>query len=295
MIRTKRQHPRLGPASEWSWQATSFTVSMIATLSLLAIGMPALAQHKHAISEQFVDGAPAVANEVIVKLRTNAGANAVAELPAPSSVFSWQNGNLLRSEIPRAFRFLFYPLIIVLAYRIHSTGASVLFSPTLLDVITVAACAATLGVGWTVRQHYKHSRAILPAWMIRDSSRFAMLLTVIALGSYIDLFEIEKEVLIWPGGLAALGLSIALRVTMLHEPAVAEALLAFGLLMLFELHWLALLLLPLHVAIVLDSRLANKYPSALAWDTRRTGAFAHAYGFAFAGGLVLSVVKEMLL
>ena len=98
MIRTKRQHPRLGPASEWSWQATSFTVSMIATLSLLAIGMPALAQHKHAISEQFVDGAPAVANEVIVKLRTNAGANAVAELPAPSSVFSWQNGNLLRSN-----------------------------------------------------------------------------------------------------------------------------------------------------------------------------------------------------
>lgn len=214
-------------------------------------------------------------------------------LPATTSGFSWQNGNLRRTEIPRAFRFLSYPLMFLLSYRLHSHGAAFFSSPTLLDVVTVTACVSTLGVGWVLRQHFKHSRTVLPSWMIGDGSRFVMLLAVIVVGTCVTRFEVETELLIWPGGLAVLGLSAALRGALRGEPAIAEALLALGLTILFELHWLALLLTPLHLAIVLDNRLPSAGHPTWGSPLRTPRASLGAYGFAFVSGIGLSVAKEI--
>ncbi|HSD10890.1 MAG TPA: isoprenylcysteine carboxylmethyltransferase family protein [Candidatus Binatia bacterium] len=216
-------------------------------------------------------------------------------LPAAPNGFSWHNGNLRRTEIPRAFRFLSYPLMFVLSYRIHSNGMAVVVAPTLLDVTVASACAAMLAIGWALRQHFKHSRAILPPWMIGSTFRFAMLLAVILVGTFITRFELEAAMVTWPAGAAALGISAVLRATRRQEPAVAEALLAVGLMTLFELQWIALLLLPLYAAIVLDGRLPGERRGAPGLSTSRALASAGAYGFAFACGLALSVIKEIWL
>lgn len=72
--------------SSHALRSRSFSRSLLLDL-LILVGIPlltsttpAVAQHKHAISEEFVDGAPVVANEVIVKFRPNAALGAIAEV-----------------------------------------------------------------------------------------------------------------------------------------------------------------------------------------------------------------------
>ena len=138
-----------------------------------------------------------------------------APRPSPGAGFSWSNGNLWRTEFPRAFRFLSYPLMFFLAYRIRTRGWNFL-SPALPDVLAASACIALVAVGKDFRRHFKYARRILPAWMSADAFRFVPLLGI-------------------------------------------------GLAMAAGLPWIAVLLVPVQVAVVLDRRLGE--PAA----SRRVG------------------------
>jgi len=76
-------------------------------------------------------------------------------LPEPAAGFSWRNRNLARTEIPRAFNFLCYPLLFLISYRLHSVGAAVFASPTFLDVLLVAACGGVYATGRAWRWHFR--------------------------------------------------------------------------------------------------------------------------------------------
>lgn len=76
-------------------------------------------------------------------------------LPKQPVGFSWQNPSLARTELPRAFRFLSYPLLFVISHRLHSYGLDPLFSPTLYDILTVTGCVALCAAGEELRKHFK--------------------------------------------------------------------------------------------------------------------------------------------
>jgi hypothetical protein len=128
-----------------------------------------------------------------------------APRPPAEGGFSWSNGNLWRTEFPRAFRFLSYPLMFFLAYRLRIRGWDFL-SPAFADVLAASGCVALVAVGKDFRRHFKHARRILPAWMSADAFRFVPLI----------------------------GIAVAISV---------------------GLQWVAVLLLPVQIAVVLDRRL----------------------------------------
>lgn len=217
-------------------------------------------------------------------------------LPKPSTGFYWLNSNLLRTEIPRALRFLAYPCLFFISYRIHSYGATPLFSPSLLDVSAVTACVSLYAMAKMWGRHFRGLLPILPAWAIRDSFRLAILIGVIIVGASITGFEVENEWATWLPGIMLLGLSIMARTVWAHEPAIAEALLAIGLAVAFELVWLATLLLPFYLGIVLDKRLFDT-SAAIPQEPplRLSPASVSGYSLLLLGGVALSVAKELWL
>lgn len=215
-------------------------------------------------------------------------------LPNPTSRFSWANGNLWRTEFPRAFRFLSYPLLFVLSYRLAAQGPALLLRPTLSDVLTVAACVATLGVGLVLRRHFKHRRPVLPPRLVGSLPLLLLLLAILLVGTSVRWFELESGWINWPQGLGLLALSALSLRWRPAEPAIAQGLLAVGLAVLFELQWLALLLVPLCLAIVVDRRLS---PPPTEGDGSRSffaaaASSRAAYGFVLAAGVLLSIMKE---
>lgn len=216
-------------------------------------------------------------------------------LPKPPNGFSWRNGNLWRTEFPRTFRFLSYPLLFLASYRLHVEGPALLLSPTTSDVSILAACAATLAIGGSLRRHFKHQRGIAPAWMADEPFRIALLIAVIAVGSLVTQFEIESEWAIWPQAIALLALSLFLRRATRAHPVVAEAALAVALALLFELVWFAALLVPLYLAIALDGRLRatdSTNAAARAQGPSRAAPLG-AYGALLVAGVLLSLAKEL--
>jgi hypothetical protein len=207
--------------------------------------------------------------------------------------FSWRNPNIARTEVPRALRFLSYPLLFVIARRLHSDGLAILSSPSLHDALALTGCVALYGSARVWRTHFKQERASLPRWVLGDSSRLALLLAVVAVGACIKTFEMEVEWVIWPPGLVLLGLSMVARTATASQPAISEGLLGVGLALLFEQAWLALLLVPLYVAVILDMRLSTDRAT-----TGATGALAFsaasvgAYSLLLASGIGLSLAKE---
>jgi hypothetical protein len=217
-------------------------------------------------------------------------------LPPQGGGFSWRNPNLSKTEVPRAFRFLSYPLMFVLAHRLRSEGIDLLLAPSTFDVLVGAGCISLLLVGRALRRHFKHQRSILPSWIIEDPARVAILLGVILIGPLVKSFEVEADWAIWVPGIALIGVSAAARFAAARQPAVSEALLAVGLAVVFELVWLALLLAPLYLAIALDQRLTSTLGVTRRFELRRfSPASGVVYGFLLGVGVALSLAKELWL
>lgn len=218
-------------------------------------------------------------------------------LPHGEGGFSWSNPHLLRTEVPRSLRFASYPLLFLLAHRVYALGTGRIFSLTLPDLVTVAACAALYGSARVWRTHLKHHRRILPRWMAEDPVRVLLLLGIIATGALVTRFELESDWILWPLGLALLVTSTLARRKQSQQPVVAEGLLAVGFTFLTELVWLGFLLVPVYLAIGMDKRLSPAY----ATGTRPEGPGQHiggvsdrAYALLLTASVALSAAKELL-
>ena len=216
-------------------------------------------------------------------------------LPRQPGGFSWANPNLLRTEVPRALRFLSYPLLFVISQHLYSHGLDIVFSPAAADVLTVAACIALVAGASTLRRHFKHQRRMLPAWTGKVPAHVVLLLAVIAVGALVTRFEFEVDSVIWPLGLALVGLSLVAQRTKPREPAIAQGSLALGVSTLCELPWFALLLVPLYLALGLDKRLAGAVPSGepCSAEVYSPGMPIRLYSLLLGAGIALSVAKEL--
>ena len=75
---------------------------------------------------------------------------------------------------------------------------------------------------------------------------------------------------------------------------LVEGLIAVGLAILFELIWLAVLLIPLYVTVLLDQQLMNRQSQVSTYRFPIV-RLRHSYMVSLMGtiGIVLSIVKEM--
>ena len=73
--------------------------------------------------------------------------------------FSWQNPNIAEVEVPRALRSLAYPLMFLIASRLHSPGSTVLVAPHRFDILLALGCLGLYTAAWGVkRQTCRHRR-----------------------------------------------------------------------------------------------------------------------------------------
>lgn len=215
-------------------------------------------------------------------------------LPESEKGFSWHNPNIARTEIPRTVRFLSYPLMFVIVNRLHSQGIAAIPSPTVWDVLTVSACVALYAVQGELRWHFRYNRPILGPWTFGDTARLCILLSIIVTGLCVTKFEVECDWIVWPLGVLLLTLSMVARKRGRSGQVISEAVLTIGLSVLFELVWLAILLVPVYLAILLDGRFPVTFPSS-SKTSERPFSFdvERAYGFLLTIGVVLTIAKEL--
>jgi len=111
----------------------------------LAVYIPVMRQEESVMTDRFGDAYRAYASRVPRILPV------ARPIPATSG-FSWRNPNILKTEVPRALRFLSYPFLFLLAYELRRSG--LVFPP---DVTPLAVCSLLLfilmnGISWQVKQ-----------------------------------------------------------------------------------------------------------------------------------------------
>ena len=182
-------------------------------------------------------------------------------LPATPG-FSWRNANLLRTEVPRAFRFLSYPFLFMIAHEIRNQALlpyAHLF-PTPVLTLSLLLILALNGLAWRVRRVSKGNEIPDAQWL---SARPVFLLFVaifVLSGSLIPIMETERDAIIWPLGCMFMGLSILLRVYRSHEGLFALMLLMIGACTLWEIPWLSLAAALVWLPTWLYERLAPDLP-----------------------------------
>lgn len=115
----------------------------------LAVYLPAMRREERAMTELFGPDYEAYQREVpqFVPYRAPAA--------APAGGFSWRNPNLLHTELPRALRYLCYPLVFFLVDHLWTERAAFFTTPSLLEVSAVLACISLYGASLVIRRMRK--------------------------------------------------------------------------------------------------------------------------------------------
>jgi hypothetical protein len=81
--------------------------------------------------------------------------------------FSWGNPNIAQVEVPRALRSLAYPLMFLIASRLHSPGSTVLVAPHRFDIFLALGCLALYAAAWEVKRltcrHRRNAQSVSDA------------------------------------------------------------------------------------------------------------------------------------
>ena len=208
--------------------------------------------------------------------------------------FSWNNPNVAITELPRTFRFLSYPLLFLIAYRLRIDGIAMFYSPTSLNIIMFAAIVSLYLLRKAVRLHFRHRKQVLPSIFLMDNIRSTIFLAVILVGFAVGWGEIENDLLIIIAEFLLLGMLIFVRKYQKQNYVLVQGLIAVGLAIFFELMWLAVLLIPLYVTVLLDQQLMNRQSQVSTYRFPIV-RLRHSYMFSLMAitGMVLSIVKEL--
>ena len=88
--------------------------------------------------------------------------------PAPPERFSWLNPNLLHTELPRALRYVCYPLVFFLVHRLWLEGAQFFTTPSPPEIAAAISCVALYGASIVIRRRRKGF--VLPVASAQDVS-----------------------------------------------------------------------------------------------------------------------------
>ena len=211
--------------------------------------------------------------------------------------FSWSNRNILGTELPRSIRFLSYPLLFLISSRLHEGGIGAMANPTALDVGVAGLWLVLSAAGWELKRHFGRHRAVLPPWATRAGTRVAALLCILITVWWVRAFELESGSGVLLAGCVLMALSLTARSFRPSWPIVAEGLLLVSYAILCEVVWVAVLLVPLYLAFLLDRRLLestaspeDRVPSVALVPGGLPGYYA-----ALVGVLALALAKEWFL
>ncbi len=197
-------------------------------------------------------------------------------LPLRPASFDWSGHNILGAEVPRAIRYLSYPLLFLLAARASPSELLDLGAFAARHLLLIASIAAVTLTSWVWKRHFRSAQSLLPALALRPSSRLAFLLLVIAFGGTLDTLDAyTASWRVWLPGPFLLAISVySSRRRAIAYAYLAEATLAISMAFLFELPWLSVLLVPLYLALTLDARLpVNASAVAPLWRSLPAGSY----------------------
>lgn len=161
-------------------------------------------------------------------------------LPA-SGRFSWRSDNILKTEFPRAFRFLSYPFLFLFSHEIRSNG--VVFPPNITPLALTSLLIFLLlyGLSWQIKQAASGRNILNSRWFSLASTRIVFLAAFVLFGSLFTYFELEAGESAMILGLLAIVLSLLVHSFKPKEAVLAEFILMIGASILWELPWLCVI------------------------------------------------------
>ena len=115
----------------------------------LAVYLPAMRREERAMTERFGPAYEAFQRDVPQFFPYRLPA------PAPPERFSWLNPNLLHTELPRALRYVCYPLVFFLVHRLWLEGAQFFTTPSPPEIAAAISCVALYGASIVIRRRRK--------------------------------------------------------------------------------------------------------------------------------------------
>jgi hypothetical protein len=214
----------------------------------------------------------------------------------PGPGFSWRNENIVRTELPRTFRFLSYPFLFIVSSQIRADG--LLLGSDLNPVVfhSLLMCSLFAAAAWEWARHYKHQRTILPAWFSQASARLLIFVGIIGFGACVTYRETEMHFAILPIIVLLTGLSVLLHKRSKQTASLGEFAFMIGFAVYCELPWLSVPLLILYSAILLDEKLARSASPSVAslQFLNLVPQTSHAYSIMVFVGLLVGTMKEIL-
>jgi len=213
-------------------------------------------------------------------------------LPRRSGTFDWHGHNILGSEVPRAIRYLSYPLLFALAGQASPADVFDLGAFASQHITLIASIISVTLTSWVWKRHFRAGVAVLPPAALRHESRIGLILVVILFGGTLDAFDLfSAPWIFWAPGPILLAISVFLeRRHSRRYPYLAEASLAIAMAFLFELPWLAALLVPLYLALILDGRLPSRTSEAMSvWGYLP----AQSYAALLSVGIVAALAADL--
>ena len=127
-----------------------WVLQMVLPFWWFAVYLPAMRREERAMTRRFGSVYEAYQREVPQFFPYRLPA------PAPTARFSWRNPNLLHTELPRALRYLCYPLVFFLIHQIWAERANFITTVSPLEAFAMLGCVGLYGASLTIRRMRKH-------------------------------------------------------------------------------------------------------------------------------------------
>jgi len=171
-------------------------------------------------------------------------------MPARECPVDWTGHNVMVTETPRAFRHLSFPLLVLLAALVSHQGPAPFLQSPYPGFWLATGIAALLSCSLIWRFAFKHGRRSLPTSAMRLENRVLYIALIVVIGLVWDFFDPSTDSFAFRiPGLILLSISCMLICAGGKCSHWAEAALALGLAVLFELEWFTLLLIPYYLAL----------------------------------------------
>jgi protein-S-isoprenylcysteine O-methyltransferase Ste14 len=213
-------------------------------------------------------------------------------LPVQPYRFDFRSYNIAVTEVPRAIQALVFPLLFLLALWIDRPGFDLNLANSVVALWLLASVLSLFACARIWRQSFKTGAAVLPDAAAQPAARTIYVFAIVVAGLVWSQFDpaVDPWLHRLPG-IVLLALALLLTFGPHKARLLAESGIAMGLAILLELEWVAVLLLPLYLSVIIIQWRASEGESNLLTEDAMSGPSL----LTLAGlGLAVLMVCEML-